>query len=287
MGAQMRVMERDWDHLAKADGAHFDFVHNGGLARRQVLNTGAAYLPDFYYCDPKGLYFESSINDMEFDLSSVNPGVSDAFLQRLRADYVAPRRSRYDQPRDIADFGAGHIAVFLQDYSQPLAQARYMDAPKMLQAVLNAPFGRRVVVKPHPRNIGPETRGILAALGRMGRPDVVVTQANLHDILRGAAVSVSISSSAALEGMLHAVPAVLFGRSDLHSCATVVQAPEDWPAAYAAALSRDWPFAAFLHWFLRRQSIDVKSAFLTKVIARMQDNGADLGALGLKSADLA
>lgn len=283
-GAAIRLCARDWQALAAPSGAHFDFVHNGTVARPQALNLGSAYLPDFFYCDPKGLYFESSIADLVFDPAGLDPMVSTAFLQRLRDDYVTPRRSRYAQPDLYSDFGAGHIAVLLQDWSAPLARARYMDAHAMIRAVLGSTGGRRVIIKPHPRNMGEETIAILADLRAQARDDVLITDANLHDILCGAALSVSISSSASLEGMLHGVPAVLFGRSDLAPCAAIVQRAEDWPAMRDQALTRDWPFAAFLHWFLRRHAIDEKSAFLPKILARMGVQGADFGALGLKSA---
>lgn len=284
-GADVVVMARDYARLGpKPQGGDFDFVHNGGVARSGALNLGAAYLADFYYCDPKGLYFESSINEKPFHLGQLDPETSAAFFGRLQRDYIAPRRSRYDQPAATAAFGSGHIAVFLQDYSEPVARARYMDAKSMLRAVLADPDGRQVIVKPHPRNRGAETADLLQFLARK-HPQVTVTDANLHDILAGAAVCVSICSSVAVEGMLHRVPAILFGRSDLHPCAQTVTAPREWPAALAAAMARDWPYAAFLHWLLRRHCVDIRSGFMDKIIARMVENGADLDQLGLKSAD--
>lgn len=283
-GGDMRLVPRDWEALQQPQGGDFDLVHNGTLRRPQALNLGAAYLPDFFYCDPMGLYFESHIADLTFDPASVHAGTSAAFFDRLRADYVRPRRSRYRQPDEKTDLGTGHIAVFLQDYSAPLMRVRHMDAQTMVRAVLADTGGRRVVIKPHPRNIGEETLELLHELRAMSRNDVVITSANLHDILQGAALSVSISSSASLEGMLHGVPAVLFGRSDFHACAQTVARAQDWPAARDAALAKDWPFPAFLHWFLRRHCIDTKSAFLPKVLKRMQAQGADLAMLGLGHA---
>jgi hypothetical protein len=88
-------------------------------------------------------------------------------------------------------------------------------------------------------------------------------------------------SSLALEGMLHRVPAILFGRSDLHHCAVTVQRPEDWPQALQRALATDWPHDRYLLWFLRWQNVEAARPFLPKVLARMAGQGADFAALGI------
>lgn len=110
---------------------------------------------------------------------------------------------------------------------------------------------------------------------------MTVTEANLHDILAGAAVSASLSSSVGLEGMLHGVPAVFFGASDLHHNAVTVRAAEAWPEALAQALATDWPHAQFLLWFLRRRNIDARRPFMARVLERIAAAGGDLAALGL------
>lgn len=149
----------------------------------------------------------------------------------------------------------------------------------MVRAVVEGAGGRQILVKPHPLHEGRETREVLRYL--KGRPGVTVTKANVHDILSGAAATISICSSLAMEGMLHRVPAILFGRSDVHHCATTVTRPEDFPAALQQALTRTWPFARYLLWFLRWQNVDASLPLLPKVLDRMQAQGADFSALGI------
>ena len=81
--------------------------------------------------------------------------------------------------------------------------------------------------------------------------------------------------------MLHRVPAILFGRMDLHHCATTVRAPAEWPAALDNALTTDWPFEKYLLWFLRWQNIDASRPFMPRILERMQAQGADFAALGI------
>ena len=281
LGASTRIMRRDYDVLrAGPDGASFDLVHNGGLNRGQALNLAPAYLAGFYYLDPQGIYFESSIAALTFRPDKIEPKYAAPFAADLRRKWVASRQSRHPQPVQVQTFGHGHIAVFLQDWSDPVERARHMTADLMVKTVVMAAGGRQVVVKPHPKNAARETQKIRQWLVRR-HPDVQVTDANIHDILAGAAVTVSISSSVALEGMLHGVPAVLFGRSDLHHCAETVAEAGDWPRALERALTRDWPFEAFLLWFLRRQNLDAARPFGTRVLDRMILQGADLATLGI------
>ena len=285
LGARTVLLLRDYDTLCKGpEGSHFDLVHNGGVDRRQALNFAPAYLPGFWYADPKGVYFESSIAGNDFNPAKIEAQYARPFADDLRRKWVTARKSRHPQPEATEVFGQGHIAIFLQDWSDPVERARHMTGLDMVRTVVAAAAGRPVVVKPHPRNTARETQKIRQWLVRH-HPEVRLTRANIHDILQGAAVTVSISSSVALEGMLHHVPAVLFGRSDLHHCAETVRSPADWPQALDRALTRaqagDWPFDAFLLWFLRRQNIDASRPFLDRLLDRMAAQGADLAALGI------
>ncbi|MBC7478851.1 MAG: hypothetical protein H7317_12275 [Pseudorhodobacter sp.] len=280
IGATTTILRRDHDALAAPQGQDFDLVHNGGVRRVQALNLAPAYLPGFYYMDPAGIYFESSIATRPFRPEIIEAQYATPFVADLRRKWVLARKSRHAQPVEVQAFGQGHIAMFLQDWSDPVERARHMTAELMVKTVVKGAAGRQVVVKPHPNNSARETQKIRQWLVRH-HPQVRLTDANIHDILPGAAVTVSISSSVALEGMLHHVPAVLFGRSDLHHCAETVVQPDDWPAALDQALTRDWPYDAFLLWFLRRQNVDAGRPFLQKLVDRMTGQGADLAALGI------
>jgi hypothetical protein len=281
LGAVTEVLHREPEALASpAPEGHFDFIHLGREPRPLALNLGTAYLGGFFYVDPKGVYGESSVSDKDFNPAWVPADNAEAFLADLRRRLVLPRKSRARQPEEVQDFGSGHLALFLQDWSDPVERVQHMTCEEMTRAVIEGAGGRRVVVKPHPRNKGRETRAVLRYLRGCGG-DVTVTDANVHDILHGAAASISISSSLALEGMLHRVPAILFGRSDLHHCATTVATPDQFSTALATALATNWPYARFLLWFLRWQNIDASRPFLTKVLDRMASQGADFTALGI------
>lgn len=284
-GARVDLVLRDLEALkSPCPPTDFDFIHQGRIARPRALNTCVAYLDGFWYVDPAGVFAESSLASRPFRPDRLPAGRVTEFFLKLVESRVIGRKSRYDQPRDLRSFGPGHIALFLQTDSDPVQRSKHMDRADMVAAVLAHTGGRTVVIKPHPRDEDPETFRWLEGL-RTGRDDVIIADANVHDVLAGAAVSVSISSAAAAEGFLHRVPAVLFGRSDLHPCAVTVAHAHDWPAALDLALATDWPFEAFVFWFFRQGCVPVTWAkFPETVIERMRAQGADLAGLGLAGA---
>lgn len=281
-GGEVLVCHRDFAALeALPPGPDFHFVHNGRVDRPGVLNTGFAYIAPYWYVDPKGIFGDSSLVDLPFDPARVAPGPARRFFSRMERRLKQQRKSRYDQPQAVTRFPEGCIAVFLQDWSDPVERARHMTARQMLETILGQTGGRPVVVKPHPRIQGPETFEILQWLAE-DHPGVIVTDGNLHDILASAALSVTISSAVTLEGMQHRVPAVVFGRTDFHHCAETVRTPGDWPGAMQRALARDWPFEAFLFWFFRENCVALaEKQTIPRILQRMIARGADFAALGL------
>lgn len=276
-GFQTEAVHRQLPDLAGLNHPdRFHFVHNGRISHPRVLNTGYGYLGSYWYADPQGVFGDSSITGLPFDESTVRYKPASAFFDRLVARLVATRHSRYNQPKDVRRFPGGAIAIFLQGISDPVERARHMTARAMVVAVLADTRGRAVIVKPHPGNDDQETRQLVRWL-RRDHPDVIVTDANVHDILADCAVSVSLCSAASLEGMLHRKPAVLFGRADFHHCAQTVQVPADWPAALDRALGQAVPYRKYLYWFFAQNLIDARhKGRFARIRARMQASGAAL-----------
>lgn len=279
-GAEVAVLHRQTEALQHLQaGADFHLIHNGGGNGACVLNCAIAYLAPYFYADPRGIYFESSLTAAQFDPAAQPADWAARRFQTLYARYVQARISRYSQLEAMQSYPMGAIAVFLQDWSAPVERARHMTAQQMMQTVIAGAEGRPVIVKPHPRTRGVETVSLLHDLATQ-HPAVSITEGNLHDILATAAVCVTISSSVALEAMLHRKPVVLFGRSDLHHCAATVRQAADWPQALHHALGHDWPYEAFVYWFTQQHLRGGKD-MIEPLLARMRAAGADFAALGL------
>jgi hypothetical protein len=280
-GAAVDIRHRNVDALASmGDTPDFHIVHNGRVRHRRALNSGLAYLYPFWYLDPQGVFFEASTAEASFDPDSAYRAESQDFFDRLSRRHLTQRQSRYGQPQDRRVFPAGQIAFFLQGASDPSDRARHMAEDQIFDALVAARGNRGMIVKPHPRNTDPVMHTLAERAARTR--GVTVTDANVHDILAATAVTISVASATALEGMLHRVPAVLCGRSDLHHCAETAIAPEGIADALGRARDRAFPFEAFLYWFLGQQMLNAGSdRLIENALARIKAQGADLAELGM------
>ena len=281
-GARVDICVRDTDALnAMGETPDLHIIWQGRIRHPRALNTAVGYIFPFWYLDPMGVYGESSLTQARFDAEAQDPSASADLMARLTNRLVIPRKSRFAQPETDDVIPDNCIAVFLQGWSAPTERLRYITEEEMVAAVLSDTGGRPVVLKPHPNTRDPETFEMLARLSK--HPNVTITFGNIHDILAKADLSVSLCSSVSLEGMLHGCPAVLFGRSDFHHCAATAKTAAEWPAARETALRTDWPYAAFLHWFLEKGMVNASRSDFTQIVARrIAENGIDLAPLGLE-----
>ncbi|MFY0595692.1 MAG: hypothetical protein JXQ85_04600 [Cognatishimia sp.] len=258
-GADVAFCQREAIHSGAEFGSDaFHFVHQGLVRQKNALNTGLSYFPKFWYVDPRGVFGESSIATKTFDPRAINEKWASGFARRMREQWIDTRRSKHSQPNEKKVIGQGYIAVFLQGESKPVRRSLYMEETEMVEALLAGLPDRRILVKAHPRNDDIVTRSHLLRL-EQDHSRLELVDANVHDLLAGACLSCSISSSVSVEGMLHNVPSMLFGRTDFHHCAVTVQNASDVPYAFDMAMKTEWPFEKFLFWFFRQNCVDERN----------------------------
>lgn len=239
------------------DGA-LHLVEAGQVQGPGWLNCALAYLIGFWHLDPEGTLAGSSARHARFDPASVDAAAAQSFADELRARFVTPRLSRYRQdPTPATGLPQGAIVVFFQGPVPHTRGEAYLTDDEMLRATIAAAEGRPVLVKAHPLKPEPGRRAIAAALedGLQLTP----TEANVHDLLSAAAVTVSINSAAAIEGMLHGKPAILCGRADFAQLAETVTSPEEMAPALSRALRQPRDHDRGLFWYFSQHCLDIVS----------------------------
>jgi hypothetical protein len=257
-------------------------VDMGKLKGEGILNTSIAYINPFCHVDPNGVQSESSIGQRNFNLSLVNEKLAKDFFQELRSRFVTPRKSRRDQIEQKSHFEPEILAVFLQG-SRPLTLRSALHSPiEMLETVVKAANGRKVVVKPHPLALEDDAKTIAEARRRGLK--FKVTFANVHDILQASACSISFNSAVALEGFLHRKPAILFGKSDFHHICTTVRNLEDFGDGLSRATSeKRVDYEKFLYWYLAMNCYNpFGPRFSQRILQLFSEIGFGADRLGLK-----
>lgn len=231
-------------------------VDDRSVQAEGVLNCAVAYFWEFWHLDPKGTKAFSSIGDLPYDARAMPYARAVRFFDGQRAKLVEARKSKYGQKAEVSKLPEGALAVFFQGHF-PLRQgATRFDDLAMLEVVRQYAGNRPIVVKPHPLVNDPFT---LASVQALRDDRLIITDANVHDILARCAATVSINSTVALEGYLHRKPAILFGRSDFHHIAGRVDRPEDFPEVLTAQLGRNGGFAQYLAWYFLRHCLRLGS----------------------------
>lgn len=271
--------ERQWSDLFEPDNLHI--VENGLVQHPGVLNTALAYLPPYYHLDPHGALANSTAAITANGMRSVNPEQADRFWQNLQSRFVANRRSRYDQPTDIADIPDDCIAIFLQGDNPQRWGTAHCDTEMMIRTVVANAKDRPVVIKAHPASDLAREREMIFRLLSEGL-DLFATDANIHDILSKSAVTVSFNSAVAIEGFLYHKPAILFGRSDFHHCCETVVDPRDFAGALDRALASAWDYPAYLFWYFSTFCLSPDDpAVDDAILKRFDDAGFSADRLGL------
>ena len=274
-GISVRVVARD-DQLTlpgiaalPTDAVHI--VADGQTDAPHVINTPISYMPPFWHVARGGILFDSAARDAVFV-----PGArakAAKFGDRLRRRLVENRRSRYAQEREVTAIAPGVIAVFLQGDAPERQGSGHISTPEMIRAVCAAAQGRAVVIKPHPMARAVRDARMLAQLAEEGCV-FTVTTANIHDILARAAATVSMNSAVALEGYLHAVPAVLCGRADFNHIAETAQTGDSVGPAIEAAIARpDRPYDAYLQWYFTTQTVNLNDGAQKRILPILRAAG--------------
>lgn len=280
--AQARPRSEMEPREGAADG-NLHIVENGRMQGEGWLNTALAYIKGFWHLDPRGIQAESSARDASFLASEVDQAAAQAFFRDMRKRFVTPRLSRFRQPRAMAtDLPDGAVALFLQGRSAYHAARCHVPMDRMILAVAAGSGGRPVIVKPHPQalELGAEAIDKARAAGAQFQ----LTDANVHDVLAAASVTVSVNSAVAMEGFLHRKPAILFGESDFPDLVARVREAEDFPQVLEEALSLRWPFVRMLHWYFSRHTLELAAPdFEDRAFAAFEKVGFPKDRLGIKS----
>lgn len=262
-----------------APDGNLHVVDNARKAHPDVLIAALAYLDGCWHLDPKGVLADSSISGRVFDPTKIDAAAAERYVADLRARFSEPRNSRYHQKKAEEEIDPEGIVIFLQGPPPYRRGHAYMGRDAMIRTVMQHAGDRPVYIKPHPIRKEEGVKVIKALQAEGLRP--IKTNANVHDLLRQAAVTISANSAASLEGFLHGTPTILFARADFDAAAEVVRRPEEFPAALERALTRPRDYTKFLTWYFSQCLWLDDPNFEARVLARFAEIGFDAERLGL------
>lgn len=229
--------------------------------RKRNLNVKAAYLPDYFYADPKGYSGWSDIANRTFDGDTIHP--EDAityFNTRLKTPYLDKGRSKYFQPTCVQDLPKDYVFFPMQVPGDAVLDLCYFKQEALLYKLIRGAKKRPVVIKLHPltRRDLPEAARDVDAL-HDPKNGVFVVDGHLHDLIRGAHVTVCSNSGAGLEALLLGCPVITCAKVDYHHLTVDASRADMLPDLIDAAKPHDdLTIARYAKWLFGDQFIDIR-----------------------------
>ncbi len=273
-GFSVTVSRKSW--RAQEIGRHaFCINHHRNYGRKRNLNVKTAYLPDYFYADPKGYSGWSSITKKTFDPQSIDEqDALDYFRTRLQEPYFEIRRSKYPQNPQKHDLPKDYVFFPMQVPGDAVLDLGHFKQEALLYKLIRGAKSQPVVIKVHPKTRLelPEAARDVDAL-HDPKNGVFVVDGHLHDLIRDAYVTVCSNSGAGLEALLLGCPVITCAQVDYHHLTVDAPKPDLLPDLISDAKPHDMlTVARYAKWLFGTQFIDIRDpddAWTEEVYQRM------------------
>lgn len=222
----------------------------------RIFHAQPGYLRGFWYLDPKGYYWNSSLAGEAFRPDPADAAAAERFLESLRNRYIGRNTSKRAQnPRSDEPLPPAAAAIFVQNIEGYKPPVHYLTTEEMITAACDAAPGR-VYVKLHPLQDSAARQKVEAHCASLANAEL--SAASVHDLIAASDTVISQNSAVGFEALMQKKPVITCGRSDYHHATAVCRSAEDLHKALADAAGdfRSFPYAQYLHWFLRRHLLE-------------------------------
>lgn len=252
------------------------FLEDRPFYGRNIFHATPGYLRGFWFFDQIGSRNNATQRLAKFSDSAVPTLQSQTFFTQIAGPVRSENRSKFTQPPlGETAISPGSIAFFAQDFKPPRHHTHFMTVPEMIEATIAAKGKRALYIKPHPN----QSLAELEILASYDAPEngVHVVMASIHDLLAACDLVVTVTSAVGFEAFLHRKPVVLGGQTDFWQNAITLTDPAKMADAIAAALGQQWPYEAFLYWYLHIYCIEDHPRALPRILAALHQRGYALG----------
>ncbi|KCV82292.1 hypothetical protein ATO10_07877 [Actibacterium atlanticum] len=263
-------------HAAQARGQETLFVHEHdvlSLALRQsdcthlmmnlkpfpganMFHTQPCYIPGFWYLDPKGFYWNSSVLEKEFDPETIDALKAREFFYGVRGHKLGHNVSKWSQPpRGSVKLSTADVAVFVQDLEKYDKKVFHLTTEKIIHNASRAAKGK-VYVKLHPLLRPEQVERVTEQCD--SRSNVELVDASIHDLIAVSQIIVSQNSAVGFEALMQKKAVLTCAKCDYHHATLVCKTGRDLRENIAAAPEhfRSFDFEKYFYWFLAQNMLE-------------------------------
>lgn len=249
-----------------------------------TLGDAPRYVPDalhvaqgpvagFWYLDEVGVKANSSIRFNQFAPERIEAEPATYFFNGVAGWMLSNNVSPIRQPARVeGGLDRARAAIFCQEIERHPHRAHFLTTEQMIRTVAEHERERLIYVKLHPAQSKPMRRDIIAVA--QDYPNVLVTDASVHDLAAAADIVVTQNSGAGFEALLQKKTVVTCAKSDYWQATLTARTAKDLVEAmdYGRASMKGFPFEKYLYWFLHRHLLEVaKDNFADRAWDRIVD----------------
>lgn len=240
--------------LLDQNHAHI-FIGHRPETPHPVLHALPSYVWGFWYLDPKGVNWHSSLASKPFRPNDVDATAAIYFFNGVSGHMLRHNVSKFAQPNAEADLPAAHAVLFLQEIDSYATPVHHIDTQKMIATVAKS-TERKVYVKLHPAQSDVFRNRYTSICKRF--PNVQISDHSIHALTKASDIVVTQNSAAGFEALLQKKPVITCARTDYHHATLVAHTPQELRKALRTAQSTlaGFDYAKYLYWFLSEHMLE-------------------------------
>ena len=231
---------------------HVNIIVGGDEVRgRNLLHTAPSHIWGFWYLDPDGIHWRSSLRRQEFDPDGIEAEAAEYFFNGVSGHMLRQNVSLSDQaPRVEGGLEPAAAAIHCQEIEAESPPSHFLTTDEMIRVTAEAAEGGIVYVKPHPKQGRVALRRIEALIAAHG--NLRLTGASVHDLNDAARVVVTQNSAAGFEALMQRKPVITCGKCDFRHATLTPRSAGDLAEAVRVApgAMAGFDYAKYLYWFL-------------------------------------
>ena len=232
---------------------------------RHVWKAHPAYILGFWYLDPNGIHWNSSLNDKIFDPNAVSKYDARYFFNGVSSWHLKNNSSMRTQPARVSrKINEADAVVFFQNYDQQNPSPIYVSSEKMVTTVAQCCKGR-VYAKLHPLQRDASREALIATCNELSNVELVDN--SIHDLIAASKTVITQNSAAGFEALMQKKPVITCGKSDFYHGTLVAKNASQLKSKLdeAAEFQKAFEFEKYFYWFMGQNMVEPASANFSKI----------------------
>ncbi len=238
-----------------------------------ALHVGPGPVSGFWYLDEVGVGANSSVRFNQFAPERIEAEPATYFFNGVTSWMLEHNVSPIRQAARVeGGLDRARATIFCQEIERHHFRQHFLTTEQMIRTVAEHETERLIYLKPHPAQSKPMRRDIMAVAQEY--PNVVLTDASVHDLAAAADIVVTQNSGAGFEALMQRKTVVTCAKTDYWQATLTARTTKELVEAmdYGRTSMKGFPFEKFLYWFLHRHLLEIsKDAFAERAWERISD----------------